>query len=730
MQFARNVLLIALLSSLVASAQTTEFTYQGSLKDGAIPANGNYDFEFLLFDALSGGSQAGSTITQNAVPVVDGVFNVKLDFGTQFASGANRWLEVRVRNTGGGAFVPLAPRSPITSTPYAIKSLTATNATQLGGVAANQYVVTTDPRMTDARPPVAGSSNYIQNSASTQAGANFNVSGNGTLGGKLSAQTVNTSTRFEINNARVLGLGPPGTLYVGQNAGAATTTGELNTFVGFEAGFSNTIGAANAFFGINAGRNQVAGFQNSYFGRNAGMNNVESEFNSYFGSLAGALGTSGQRNSFFGAGAGYGSTGSDNAFFGGSAGGAVGNGSNNSFFGTSSGVNNTSHRNSFFGKSAGFANTTGFDNAFFGYEAGRDNTTMCCNAFFGAFAGKLNSEGAQNTFLGYHAGHTNTEGDRNTFVGYYAGSGNNTGTGNTIVGWGSGENIIAGIDNTMIGHQADDATNGFNNRLTTLGAFAKTSASENATAIGARAFVDRSNALVLGSVRFVNGANSDTNVGIGTTNPGARLHIRDNGGNLLVSNGLCNAGFIGISFEQSFPFNCGTYALLGDGQDTIINRFIGGVIQFRENNVAQITINAGGTMSINALGSGGSTQLCRNGSNVISTCSSSLRYKTNLGEYRPGLSLVSRLRPISFDWKEGGMHDLGLGAEDVAAIEPLLVNYNSKGEVEGVKYDRIGVVLVNAVKEQQAEIDALRAQIEALKKLVCATNATAEVCNK
>jgi len=29
-------------------SQTTEFTYQGSLKDGANPATGNYDFEFAL----------------------------------------------------------------------------------------------------------------------------------------------------------------------------------------------------------------------------------------------------------------------------------------------------------------------------------------------------------------------------------------------------------------------------------------------------------------------------------------------------------------------------------------------------------------------------------------------------------------------------------------------------------------------------------------------------------
>jgi hypothetical protein len=32
------------------------------------------------------------------------------------------------------------------------------------------------------------------------------------------------------------------------------------------------------------------------------------------------------------------------------------------------------------------------------------------------------------------------------------------------------------------------------------------------------------------------------------------------------------------------------------------------------------------------------------------------------------------------------------------------VIHNSNGEVEGVKYDRLNVVLVNAIKEQQAQI--------------------------
>ena len=44
-------------------AQTTEFVYQGQLQNASAPANGSYDFEFLLFDAVSGGSQIGPTLT-------------------------------------------------------------------------------------------------------------------------------------------------------------------------------------------------------------------------------------------------------------------------------------------------------------------------------------------------------------------------------------------------------------------------------------------------------------------------------------------------------------------------------------------------------------------------------------------------------------------------------------------------------------------------------------------
>ena len=68
-------------------------------------------------------------------------------------------------------------------------------------------------------------------------------------------------------------------------------------------------------------------------------------------------------------------------------------------------------------------------------------------------------------------------------------------------------------------------------------------------------------------------------------------------------------------------------------------------------------------------------------------------------------------------------------------VEPLLVTRNDKGEIEGVKYDRLNIVLINAIKEQQAQVGQLQGQlkgqqalIENLRKLVCSQNPQAEVC--
>ena len=122
-----------------------------------------------------------------------------------------------------------------------------------------------------------------------------------------------------------------------------------------------------------------------------------------------------------------------------------------------------------------------------------------------------------------------------------------------------------------------------------------------------------------------------------------------------------------------------------------------------------------GEVSVAVLGAAGATTLCRNASNQIATCSSSARYKEHIVDADYGLDTVAALRPVRYEWKDTHTPDLGLVAEEVAAVEPDLTTRNDAGQVEGVKYDRLAAVLVKAVQEQQAQLRDQKREIDALR---------------
>lgn len=105
----------------VASAQTLGggFTYQGTFADNGTPANGNYDFEFVLFTVATAGT-AVQTVTQADLPVNGGLINTVIDFGAATYNGAVKWVEVRVRpGASTGSYTALTPRQALTGAPYA-----------------------------------------------------------------------------------------------------------------------------------------------------------------------------------------------------------------------------------------------------------------------------------------------------------------------------------------------------------------------------------------------------------------------------------------------------------------------------------------------------------------------------------------------------------------------------------------------------------------------------------
>jgi len=97
------------------------FTYQGQLRSNGSPANGSYNLEFRLFDALAAGNQIGSPVSLNGVSVTNGLFTVQLNSGGEFGisafDGSRRWLQIAVNGT------TLLPRQEVTASPYALYAL-------------------------------------------------------------------------------------------------------------------------------------------------------------------------------------------------------------------------------------------------------------------------------------------------------------------------------------------------------------------------------------------------------------------------------------------------------------------------------------------------------------------------------------------------------------------------------------------------------------------------------
>ncbi len=117
------IILVSLAMLVSSGAQSTAITYQGRLTQAGAPATGQFDLQFTLKDALTGGATIAGSITKTEVPVSAGIFTVELDFGAASFSGEDRWLEIAVRSSaGGGAFTTLTPRQPLTANPYSLQT--------------------------------------------------------------------------------------------------------------------------------------------------------------------------------------------------------------------------------------------------------------------------------------------------------------------------------------------------------------------------------------------------------------------------------------------------------------------------------------------------------------------------------------------------------------------------------------------------------------------------------
>jgi len=108
---------------------------------------------------------------------------------------------------------------------------------------------------------------------------------------------------------------------------------------------------------------------------------------------------------------------------------------------------------------------------------------------------------------------------------------------------------------------------------------------------------------------------------------------------------------------------------------------------------------------------------------AFSTTPSDIRLKENFEKIENGLDVVSKLEGHTFNWKKGGERlSAGFKAQEVEKILPHLVDEkklplksNDEKEYKTLRYEEMIPYLVEAIKEQQEEIELLKANYNQLK---------------
>jgi hypothetical protein len=380
------------------------------------------------------------------------------------------------------------------------------------------------------------------------------------------------------------------------------------------------------------------------------------------------------------------------------------NSSRNVFFGFSGNLTAGSLENTALGWHALQALTLGGSNTAMGGQALTDTTTGSSNSAFGAAALFANTTGVDNTALGWEGLFQNTTGSFNTAVGYGAIYTNSTGSYNIGVGYNSGTvgaGTTGGSGNTFVG--ALSGPNGISNL-------------SNATAIGYKAQVGESNALVLGQ--------PGTLVGIGTGMPTNPLTIQAD------DNGQSRGG-VPHQLQIQGASNPNKQLLIGYFADSLSDLGYGS-IQATDSGVQNtwLALNPisgpvviGESVSLH----GNPLEVAQGKGPAVAdgwATYSSRRWKTNIETLHGALGKIEKMRGVSYDLKSNGKHEIGVIAEEVGAVVPEIVQWEKNGkDAESVDYTRMVALLIEGMKEQQALIHKQLTQIRVQQKQIAVQRA-------
>lgn len=311
------------------------------------------------------------------------------------------------------------------------------------------------------------------------------------------------------------------------------------------------------------------------------------------------------------------------------------------------------------------------------------------------------------------------------------GGGNSAGGGSAAVGGGGGNRalqdfsvVAGGRLNTASGYISTvgggDVNTAGSHYATVPGGFENVASGSFSFAAGSRA-----HALHVGTFVWAGGSiqkpifsstgdfqfliNASGGVGIGTNAPQQQLSL-EAGMNIDQAN--ANDG----TLLNSLHFGSASGEAISSRRIPGTNQY---GLDFYTNSIQRMTITNGGYVGVGTLTPAYRVDLPNeanaNGQGRANAwvTYSSRRWKENIAPIRDALAKVERLRGVEYDNKSDGSHSIGLIAEEVGEVMPEVVQYESNGiDAASLDYARLVSLLIEGMKEQQRQIDELKAALK------------------
>jgi hypothetical protein len=280
----------------------------------------------------------------------------------------------------------------------------------------------------------------------------------------------------------------------------------------------------------------------------------------------------------------------------------------------------------------------------------------------------------------------------------------------------SGGNVGIGTTSPATGHKLE-----VNGRIATVTGFGDFTALQSAGGTGFRWTLSNNGTFSL--QKTANGfstlsatpimVDSSNNVGIGTTAPVRALQVGGFSGNPEICIGSGTTGFGSLVFGDSASGNdpWRGFVQYNHATDAMI---IGTA------NASWLTLTNGGALGLNVNPTNTAGRF-EASNDIVAYSSSDKRWKTNIKNIDSPLEKISQINGVEFDWIEDEPvhgnkgHDIGVIAQEIEKILPDAVQTRESG-MKAVKYEKVIPLLIEAIKEQQKQIEELKQIVNGFTK--------------